>query len=856
MKFTTHPRTIVTLSLAALLSAPFAVALQADKDAAKTLTSLIDPPAAGTQQDQGPSLAVMKEVIEDLIANNSGNSIAVFGESAGPALRAIVEESSLDWLTQVNYTSPLYYLTMSAPIASLQYFSDLERSTRFQYEAFVRGEHPPLKLVGTPATEGASRLLYLDLLDRTISSESLELEARLKMAVGSLAGGLSTPLSRSLVKQNAEQALGKWNNWAPAILDVVLPTPESITADLPERIALAALDHRASMGTLEVLSSSPHIEVRRQVAESLGMEGLPLPGTIDRRLAVLYELSSDPASFVELQADNSIQGIVGSSLVQLDIGAVTELIAKVGYKTTIGDDMNLGLVRLIHSTARAFGSRTPAQVELLYRTVLGSPNSQLKQRFRSAGNLPIEQCVAYFNATSKASSAEREAALELVGKALGLMPPSSPRRASGVLDTLLSASMQPGEEVAFLRDASRFGRATQTRTNRTSRGTVLVALPANRAGEALRWMAAHGSQFGSMAFASPGLWKDAGPQMREAFAAEQSSTRLKLIAGAALVNSGAGNETDADAMTKLLVELCKVPSKCEDVEWLLNYNDSGRGSHSSLYWNSVAAVILQDHNVPDAIATEFALSSAPESAEQKSVIRVVLEAAEQRAILSKGTTTFDSLVFQGLPAMLADPALLQPNLVRGWIMRKPGVSADITSVVLASGDDDLIEAVMDHLLAGIASDGGSLKSIPMANQLLRLPGDEPVQRLLEATLNSGSSQFVSAVERLVATRLRIREAALRWSNLASGGTSIDSAKARVLKLLDSPNSEVRIEAIYGLGTLGAIESLPRLIEMVGSEHKAERDAAKETLKLLRDRSANATAPVTRSKELQSPETEE
>ncbi len=795
----------------------------------------------------------MKVIVEDLLTLDSGDSIVVFGESAGPALRAIVEEYSLSQLMALDHVSPLDYLTTSAPIAGLQYFSDLEQSSRFQYDALVRWEYPPLLLVGTAATEGVSRNLYLDLLDRTLSSGSLKLEIRLEMAVGSLAGGLSTPLSRSLIKQNAELALGKYySNKASSILNLVLPTQEAITANLPMRTALAALKYRANMDTFEALISSPHASVRGELAGALkGQERL---GPLDRQLALLYQLSSDSQPYVAKRADESILSFVTSDSVQLDIAAVTELIAKVGHKTTHGEYANRALTGLVHITAREFSSRNPAQVELLYRTVLESPNSQIK---RSDRNMGMEQSVAYFNATSEASAADREAALGSVVRALAQMPMDSPRRASGVLDALLSDSMQPGDEATFLRNVLIYGvTSSSVRDGNYPGESVLQALPANRAGEALRWMADHSSQFGTMAFASPGSWKDAGPQMREVFAAEQSSTRLKLIAGAALVNFGAGNEADADAMTKLLVELCKDPSNCEDVEWFLKYNGSRWVSRPSLYWNSVAAVVLQDDEVPDTIATEFAFFSAPESAEQKTVTRVILEAAEQRVIQSKGAIAFDNLVFQGLPAMLADPALFRPNLVRGWIMRKPGVSDDIISVVLTSGDDGLIEASMIHLLAGIASDGGSRKSVPMAIQLLRLPGDEPVQRLLEAALRGSSVQFVSSVEKLVATRLRIRETALRWSNLASGGTSIDSAKARVLKLLDSPNSEVRIEAIYGLGTLGVIEALPRLIEMVGSEHQGERDAAKETLKLLRDRSATTNAPVTHSNELPSQETDE
>ena len=69
--------------------------------------------------------------------------------------------------------------------------------------------------------------------------------------------------------------------------------------------------------------------------------------------------------------------------------------------------------------------------------------------------------------------------------------------------------------------------------------------------------------------------------------------------------------------------------------------------------------------------------------------------------------------------------------------------------------------------------------------------------------------------------------------LVSGGDSVAIARVKVMAMLDAGDEETRVQAIYALGTLGAIEAVPRLLELVSSEDDRIKAAAIETLTALR-----------------------
>ena len=110
-------------------------------------------------------------------------------------------------------------------------------------------------------------------------------------------------------------------------------------------------------------------------------------------------------------------------------------------------------------------------------------------------------------------------------------------------------------------------------------------------------------------------------------------------------------------------------------------------------------------------------------------------------------------------------------------------------------------------------------------------------RLLDYALKSDDSALATYVEERITNKLRLTEAVARWSTLAAGGETVEGTRAKVIAMLDSKDGETRVQAIYALGTLGAIEAIPRLLGFVSSDNAAEKTAALEAPEALRKSAA-------------------
>ena len=242
----------------------------------------------------------------------------------------------------------------------------------------------------------------------------------------------------------------------------------------------------------------------------------------------------------------------------------------------------------------------------------------------------------------------------------------------------------------------------------------------------------------------------------------------------------------------------------------------------------------------DDFAVTLSLLDNTKSGEQVTTFNAVLDAAERRA-QANGSLNFVNMSYFALEAMAQGRTEVRPALLRSWLLQSRYANSDGITVVLAmESNDDWVTLVLDDLLFRLRS-GTSRQRNSAANQILRLPGDKPVQQLLEFVMRSESTELVKYVDTAISERLRIREASVRWSALASGGADLDTAKVKVMRLLESDDPAVKAAAIRGLGTLGALEALPVLIELVGSDQPDVRSAALETLDLLNRQAVNRAA---------------
>ena len=77
-----------------------------------------------------------------------------------------------------------------------------------------------------------------------------------------------------------------------------------------------------------------------------------------------------------------------------------------------------------------------------------------------------------------------------------------------------------------------------------------------------------------------------------------------------------------------------------------------------------------------------------------------------------------------------------------------------------------------------------------------------------------------------------------WDRRKAERSTRDSAVVELLGLLDAPEKDVRAQAARALGTLGAVEQMPRLVRLLRDESTDVRAAAQEALDRL-----NAAPPA-------------
>ncbi|MFT7074124.1 MAG: hypothetical protein ACJA0P_000123 [Planctomycetota bacterium] len=155
-------------------------------------------------------------------------------------------------------------------------------------------------------------------------------------------------------------------------------------------------------------------------------------------------------------------------------------------------------------------------------------------------------------------------------------------------------------------------------------------------------------------------------------------------------------------------------------------------------------------------------------------------------------------------------------------------------VILLRDDPVMADRALTALTQQLRSVAKQQARMSLVNAMLQLPG-EASERVVIAL----APQYLSYDDRDTAFgKIRARRKAELFqaellATKSTGPPTRESALLAVLALLDHERESVRIDAIRGLGTLSAIETLPRLIVIVGSGSEAEQAAARETLDLLR-----------------------
>ena len=76
---------------------------------------------------------------------------------------------------------------------------------------------------------------------------------------------------------------------------------------------------------------------------------------------------------------------------------------------------------------------------------------------------------------------------------------------------------------------------------------------------------------------------------------------------------------------------------------------------------------------------------------------------------------------------------------------------------------------------------------------------------------------------------RYQEEKERWEARFTGAEARERGVARLMAMLEDGDEAIRVEAVRALGTFGAVEAMPRLIELLRSDSEALRGAVREAL---------------------------
>ena len=112
--------------------------------------------------------------------------------------------------------------------------------------------------------------------------------------------------------------------------------------------------------------------------------------------------------------------------------------------------------------------------------------------------------------------------------------------------------------------------------------------------------------------------------------------------------------------------------------------------------------------------------------------------------------------------------------------------------------------------------------------------DETAEVLLDLAAETGAGETRDACLSTVEDIRAYQDARRRWESRKLSRATRERATAELYELLDSELEAQRIEAVRGLGTLGAIEAIPRLIRMLSDPSPALREAAQAALDRLNE----------------------
>lgn len=482
---------------------------------------------------------------------------------------------------------------------------------------------------------------------------------------------------------------------------------------------------------------------------------------------------------------------------------------------------------------RTNASFPPAAVERITRAVCKAKDPRVTEAWIAAGRsfASAEQALGMWRGAADATTENAEALRRDLAAWFANELPAGRARADITLELFTSApeaSARTQKELLSTHGGSR---------DSVFRGRVHVqravwALSPALVPDAIAWLAQPDCPLHGVRYANGSGWVEADAELRTVLNDASRTEGEWLLAAASLLTSGKSTAKDRAQIIAWLGQLAADAKDSAKMAKKIAGLVQDRNGDSPLHWGEVSAALMEDGRIPDQVACVLPLVTAGEADAERPVVVRFLDAAEERAKKATMPIRFTGSEYYGVRAAAYDKSLLRPTLMKAWIQEKT-ITNDLIEAVENSDEPDLVASLQARLVRLVEESSGPTK-IRNASWLLKLPGNEPIEALIGLAMASEDAKFVEYVDDRISRRMRLQEAAARWSSATTGLSSRAEAVTKVLALLESPDLAIRVEAIHGLGVLGAVETLPTLIPLVADENAEVRTAARATLKRLRE----------------------
>lgn len=798
------------LSCAVATIAP--VAAQSEdrtKDAEEAVLELISVPEGASEADGAQD--ELNDAVRRLVRASRIEELKSLGPESAPALVEMIEEAAPDALTYDNFQNPLVALAVISPVTSLAYFEGLqsEDPVRFELISMVPGGvtdfAPPLG--GRDAAEGR----VLALMDRVLDTEQYSARFKLEFASRMLGLGFASDASRSYLVDHLDLWTEKLDSNA-ALGTLYLEEVGDPAQEISLELAKIILEAGPPARVLERLLRSEREAVRGTaigwIAANASRVGL---STTVRLLAVAAE---------ELPASNddellaAISDLRHAELV-FEPNQLMTILSRLSDREPVHKYLQEWLAIWVGRTISGASLEDVGELVALVDELLDlqtenwieTINKEVTQEVHSTfGELVI------LEACASGHPIEFEIALDWFDRRHPRHQSASPTAVLHFLRVLKDERIGP----RLIRDSG--GRLT----------TVFAAAPEHMRGEVIVALAR--LDVGAMLGKILREWSGTASDLAQLARDDAASLEARFAAAfGTLLHDDAQPEHVALAASAGIATLKDRRSSgfAEDlIEGLLETGDKLRYRRN---WGEFALPVLRavepDHPVVPHLA--FWTNRWDHSADfWKSAVEYAKEAGESPAG-RRWLQNMSSIIPQ---AMIEDGDLLDAGLLVGHVRRNDAVET-ATTAVLVHGSEDQIAVVRRALLRSVRRSSSSAARIA-AQQLLRFDLASTVPELTRAIVQNGDPQLSEQMTATMEHVLRMREMGQAFESSGRDSRTRATAVEDVLALLDDEAPEVRIEAIRGLGTLGAIEALPRLIRVLKTGTEPEKAVAKETLAML------------------------